>query len=173
MCRISRLKCNIGHGPLSACRAVGRRRPASQARNWRCVLVDSPALLLWRHTGLLCVAGLLYMARLLYKTRLLYVTRLLGLDIRALLLQLWRAGVLLCLRLRVHGLLLLVLHVRVLVVDRWLLACNVWRLGELLHWYTLLLHCDDVCWYSSEVSESKFKCCDEEEACEQRRTECG
>jgi hypothetical protein len=93
------LECDVCHRALSACRAIGWRRSATQAWDWCRVLVDGAALLLGWHAGLL--GGVV------------------GLQICALgLLGLGRTSVLL---LPVHRLLLLlVLRVRVLVVDGWL-----------------------------------------------------
>jgi hypothetical protein len=117
VCSVSRFECDVGHGPLPACRAIRWRRSASQARNRCHILVNGAALLLGRH------------ARLLHRHAGLLLGGVVGLDVCALgMLGLGRAGVL-----RIHWLLLLlVLRIRVLVVDGWL-ARYVGRLGKLLH----------------------------------------
>lgn len=139
MCSVSHLIRNVCHCSLSARGAIRWGRSTSQACDWRRVLVDGAALLLGWHTGLLHVAGLLML-----HVRALRLLRRRCADI--LLLRWWRTDVLLLRLLSVHGLLLwllLVHHVGVLVVDRrLLLARHVWRLGVLLHWDTLLLHCE-------------------------------
>ena len=65
MCRVSRVKGDVGHGSLAARRAICRRGSTLQAGDWCCVLVDGSTLLLGRHAGLrrssyagFCVHGL-------------------------------------------------------------------------------------------------------------------
>ena len=135
LCGIANLITDIRHGPLSASRAVRRRRTPVQARNRRGTLIHGAALLLGRHAWVL---------------GMLLVLLLLGLRLLELLLRRRRAGILLLrgrrtgvlllrLRLLVH---LVLLEVRLLVVV-WvlvdgglaagLLVREVGRRGVLVH----------------------------------------
>lgn len=113
MRRVSRLESDVGHGTLSACRAICRCRSTVQVRDWCGVLVDGSALLLGRH------------ARLGASVVRLHVCAL-------RMLRRWRASRVILRLLCIHGWLLLVLCVGILVVDRWLTG-RVWRLRVLLH----------------------------------------
>jgi hypothetical protein len=128
LCRVTRLKRRVRHAPLSARRAIRRRRSTSQTRNRGCGLVHGAGGLLGRHAWL-GSSGL--------------GARGLRLHVGALGVRLWgrRASVLLGLLLglcvlRLLGLLLReVRGVGVLVVDGGLLvgAGYVGGLGVLLH----------------------------------------
>jgi hypothetical protein len=126
LCRISSLKRHTSHSPLTARRAVCRRRSPSQTRNGRGALVYGAALCLWGHGGLRvgCVdcCGLLGLGHglglhvLLGRRRAMW--ELLGRRSRILLLLLG----------------LVCLSIRVLMVNR-RLTSHVRRCWVLLHGY--------------------------------------